>query len=148
MTPDFANERRARLLAIPGQLANINKQLVAMRAERDGKKKELERRETYVRQGSRMRDSYKQLKSEAERSDYLKVQVYEDIEYEGIQERLEQISVQIDKLTFEKDSLEHERKALYAALTSYAAETLEGALARLEKALGMSREALGGRHLS
>jgi uncharacterized protein (DUF3084 family) len=148
MTPDFANERRTRLLAIPAEIAKCNKQLVAMRAERDNKKKQLERRETYVRQGSRMRDSYKQLKSEAERSDYLKVQVYEDIEYEGLMERLEQITVQIDKLTYDKDSLEHERKALYAALTSYAAEVLDGGLVRLEKALGMSREVMAGRHVS
>lgn len=125
MTPDFAEQRRRRLLEIPVEIARINRQLVAMRAERDNTERALKRRETYVRQGARLRESYKQLKSEAERSDYLRVQVYEDIEYEHLADRLEQIAVQIDKLVFEKDALEHERKALYAALISYAAEIFE-----------------------
>jgi len=125
MTADFAEQRRRRLLEIPVEIARINRQLVAMRAERDNTERALKRRETYVRQGARLRESYKQLKSEAERSDYLRVQVYEDIEYEHLADRLEQIAVQIDKLNFEKDALEHERKALYAALISYAAEIFE-----------------------
>ncbi|KIQ55847.1 MULTISPECIES: hypothetical protein [Meiothermus] len=125
MTADFAEQRRRRLLEIPVEIARINRQLVAMRAERDNTERALKRRETYVRQGARLRESYKQLKSEAERSDYLRVQVYEDIEYEHLADRLEQIAVQIDKLVFEKDALEHERKALYAALISYAAEIFE-----------------------
>ncbi len=125
MTADFAEQRRRRLLEIPVEIARINRQLVAMRAERDNTERALKRRETYVRQGARLRESYKQLKSEAERTDYLRVQVYEDIEYEHLADRLEQIEVQIDKLVFEKDSLEHERKALYAALISYAAEIFE-----------------------
>ncbi|WP_299427174.1 hypothetical protein [uncultured Meiothermus sp.] len=125
MTHDFAEQRRTRLLSIPAEITRINRQLVAMRAERDKVKKDLERREVYVRQGARLRESYKTLKSEAERSDYLKVQVLEDLDYEGLAERAEQIAVQIDKLTFEKDGLEHERKALYAALLAYAAEIFE-----------------------
>ncbi|GEM81917.1 hypothetical protein [Meiothermus hypogaeus] len=125
MTADFAEQRRRRLLEIPVEIARINRQLVAMRAERDNTERALKRRETYVRQGARLRESYKQLKSEAERTDYLRVQVYEDIEYEHLADRLEQIAVQIDKLVFEKDALEHERKALYAALISYAAEIFE-----------------------
>jgi len=125
MTADFAEQHRRRLLEIPVEIARINRQLVAMRAERDNTERALKRRETYVRQGARLRESYKQLKSEAERTDYLRVQVYEDIEYEHLADRLEQIEVQIDKLVFEKDALEHERKALYAALISYAAEIFE-----------------------
>jgi len=125
MTPDFAEQRRRRLLEIPVEIAQINRQLVAMRAERDNVERALKRRETYVRQGARLRESYKQLKSEAERSDYLRVQVYEDPEYERLADRLAQIAVQIDKLNFEKDALEHERKAIYAALISYAAEIFE-----------------------
>lgn len=125
MTADFAEQRRRRLLEIPVEIARINRQLVAMRAERDNTERALKRRETYVRQGARLRESYKQLKSEAERTDYLRVQVYEDIEYEHLADRLEQIAAQIDKLVFEKDALEHERKALYAALISYAAEIFE-----------------------
>lgn len=125
MTADFAEQRRRRLLEIPVEIARINRQLVAMRAERDNTERALKRRETYVRQGARLRESYKQLKSEVERTDYLRVQVYEDIEYEHLADRLEQIAVQIDKLVFEKDALEHERKALYAALISYAAEIFE-----------------------
>lgn len=148
MTPEFSVERRARLLAIPAEIGRINKQLVALRAERDQKGKDLKRRETYVRQGSRLRESYKLLKSEAERADYLAVQVYEDLEYEHLAERLEQIAVTLDKLNFDKDTLEHERKALYAALTSFAAETLDGALVRLERALNDSRLVSGGRNLA
>lgn len=148
MTPDFANDRRARLLAIPGEISRLNKQLTALRAERDAKQKALKKRETYVRQGARLRESYKVLKSEAERSDYLAVQVFEDIEYEGLQERLEQLAVTLDKLNFDKDTLEHERKALYAVLTSFAAEQLDGALVRLEKALSDSRLVTGGRNLA
>jgi len=125
MTPDFAEQRRRRLLEIPVEIAQINRQLVAMRAERDNVERALKRRETYVRQGARLRESYKQLKSEAERSDYLRVQVYEDPEYERLADRLAQIAVQVDKLNFEKDALEHERKAIYAALISYAAEIFE-----------------------
>ena len=125
MTADFAEQRRRRLLEIPVEIAQINRQLVAMRAERDNVERALKRRETYVRQGARLRESYKQLKSEAERSDYLRVQVYEDPEYERLADRLAQIAVQVDKLNFEKDALEHERKALYAALISYAAEIFE-----------------------
>jgi len=125
MTPDFAEQRRRRLLEIPVEIAQINRQLVAMRAERDNVERALKRRETYVRQGARLRESYKQLKSEAERSDYLRVQVYEDPEYERLADRLAQIAVQVDKLNFEKDVLEHERKAIYAALISYAAEIFE-----------------------
>jgi len=125
MTPDFAEQRRRRLLEIPVEIAQINRQLVAMRAERDNVERALKRRETYVRQEARLRERYKQLKSEAERSDYLRVQVYEDPEYERLADRLAQIAVQVDKLNFEKDALEHERKALYAALISYAAEIFE-----------------------
>jgi len=125
MTPDFAEQRRRRLLEIPVEIAQINRQLVAMRAERDNVERALKRRETYVRQEARLRESYKQLKSEAERSDYLRVQVYEDPEYERLADRLAQIAVQVDKLNFEKDALEHERKAIYAALISYAAEIFE-----------------------
>jgi uncharacterized protein (DUF3084 family) len=125
MTPDLAEQRRRRLLEIPVEIAQINRQLVAMRAERDNVERALKRRETYVRQGARLRESYKQLKHEAERSDYLRVQVYEDPEYERLADRLAQIAVQVDKLNFEKDALEHERKALYAALISYAAEIFE-----------------------
>ena len=125
MTADFAEQRRRRLLEIPVEIAQINRQLVAMRAERDNVERALKRRETYVRQGARLRESYKQLKSEAERSDYLRVQVYEDPEYERLADRLAQIAVQVDKLNFEKDALEHERKAIYAALISYAAEIFE-----------------------
>ena len=125
MTPDLAEQRRRRLLEIPVEIAQINRQLVAMRAERDNVERALKRRETYVRQEARLRERYKQLKSEAERSDYLRVQVYEDPEYERLADRLAQIAVQVDKLNFEKDALEHERKALYAALISYAAEIFE-----------------------
>jgi len=125
MTADFAEQRRRRLLEIPVEIAQINRQLVAMRAERDNVERALKRRETYVRQEARLRERYKQLKSEAERSDYLRVQVYEDPEYERLADRLAQIAVQVDKLNFEKDALEHERKALYAALISYAAEIFE-----------------------
>ena len=125
MTPDFAEQRRRRLLEIPVEIAQINRQLVAMRAERDNVERALKRRETYVRQEARLCERYKQLKSEAERSDYLRVQVYEDPEYERLADRLAQIAVQVDKLNFEKDALEHERKALYAALISYAAEIFE-----------------------
>ena len=124
MTPDLAEQRR-RLLEIPVEIAQINRQLVAMRAERDNVERALKRRETYVRQEARLRERYKQLKSEAERSDYLRVQVYEDPEYERLADRLAQIAVQVDKLNFEKDALEHERKAIYAALISYAAEIFE-----------------------
>lgn len=148
MTENFSQQKRERMLQIPAQIAQINKQLVALRAERDQKTKALKKRETYVRQGARLRESYKNLKSEAERSDYLSVQVYEDIEYEGLEERLEQIAVQLDKLNYEKDSLEHERKALYAVLTNYAAEVFEGALSRVEKAIEVSRDVLGGRNLA
>lgn len=125
MTPDLAEQRRRRLLEIPVEIAQINRQLVAMRAERDNVERALKRRETYVRQEARLRERYKQLKSEAERSDYLRVQVYEDPEYERLADRLAQIAVQVDKLNFEKDALEHERKAIYAALISYAAEIFE-----------------------
>ena len=125
MTPDLAEQRRRRLLEIPVEIAQINRQLVAMRAERDNVERALKRREAYVRQEARLRERYKQLKSEAERSDYLRVQVYEDPEYERLADRLAQIAVQVDKLNFEKDALEHERKAIYAALISYAAEIFE-----------------------
>jgi hypothetical protein len=117
-----------RLLVIPKLIEKVGRQLVAQRAERRTLERKLKAREAALRVELMDWDQYSRAKNAEDRGAVIENAKHTDPNWEGMQERLEQLTVAIEKSQLEKEVLDHERKALKAGLEREYADIIEQAL--------------------
>ncbi len=118
-------ERIQRLLELPALIDRAGKKRIAQRAEKRGLERRIKAREALVKKELFEFDEYKTCSNADERRVLVDAAVYADPEWEGMQDRLEQLTVAIEVSTHEEGVFDHERKALKAALEREYAETIK-----------------------
>jgi 3-methyladenine DNA glycosylase/8-oxoguanine DNA glycosylase len=117
-----------RLLELPQLIEKVGRQLVAQRAEKRNLERRVKAREAAMRVELMGWDEYRDCSNADERSAVIENATHTDPNWEGLQERLEQLTVAIEKSQLEKEVLDHERKALKAGLEREYADIIEQAL--------------------
>lgn len=121
-------KRVERLLELPRLIEKTGRQLVAQRAERRNLERKIKARDAALRVELLDWDEYRQCGNADERAAVIENAKHTDPNWEGLQERLEQLTVAIEKSQLEKEVLDHERKALKAALEREYADIIVRAL--------------------
>lgn len=117
-----------RLLSLPREMARLGVQLTAMRAEKRQLEDDLKKRAAKARLLARQTPEFAALKGASAQEDFLTVQVFEDMDWEGDNKRLRQLQAAIDKSQTAKDELQDEHQSLRAILEAKYAALLERAL--------------------
>ena len=117
-------ERCERILELPKLLDKAGKQRVALRAEKRTLENRIGDREALVRKEALELSEYQTCKNGDERKATVDWHLRSDPEWEGMRDRLEQLTTAIEKVQHELDILDHERKSLKAALEREYAEII------------------------
>lgn len=134
-------ERSERLLELPALIDKVGKPLVRHRAEKRELERKIKAREAAIRIELLEHNIYKACRNKEEREAAFTYAKHTDPNWEGMQERLEQLQVAIDKAMHEGWVLNREHKALRGVLEREYTEILERALddRALVQAIGQGR---------
>lgn len=128
MTGKATVERIQRLLELPGKIDRVGKQRVALRAEKRALDRKVAAREALILKELMAFEEYQACRNADERKALFEAAKHGDPNWDGMQERLEQLAAAIEKATHEEGVLDHERKALKAALEREYAEIIQAVL--------------------
>lgn len=119
-------ERVKRILELPELIGKLERQRVALRAERRTTKRKLDAQATLVqRETIQLDDDYQQAANQKERDVLLDAALHNDDTWLELAERVDQLTTSIEKADAELSTLDHERKALKAALEREYAAIIE-----------------------
>ena len=126
--PQGIRDRIDRILELPPLIEAEGRKLAGLRAERRTQQRKIDAREALLRKELMELGEYQACRNNDERNALFEHSKHIDLEWEGLQERLEQLLSLIDHSTNHREALDHERKALKAALDREYAEIIEQVL--------------------
>lgn len=119
-------ERVQRILALPEEIGKLERQRVALRAERRTAERKLKKQATLVRAETiQLDDDYKNTSNQKERDVFLEAALHNDDVWVELSERVDQLTTTIERVEADLSTLDHERKALKAALEREYAAVIE-----------------------
>lgn len=122
-------EQVQRLLELPVEIARLERQRVALRAERRSVEDRLARQRIVVlMEAFDLDPSYKVAKNQVERTVLLEGALHNDDVWSELAERVAQLTTTIERVEADLSALDHERKALKAALEREYASIIEQVL--------------------
>lgn len=118
--------RVQRILELPAEIEKLERQRVALRAERRTTDGKLQRQTTLVqRETIQLDDDYRAAGNQTERNVMLQAALHNDDVWCELTERMAQLTTTIERVDADLSVLDHERKALKAALEREYAAVIE-----------------------
>lgn len=119
-------ERVRRILELPEEIGKLERQRVALRAERRTTERKLVTQAALVQRETIQLDAdYKAAGNQKERDVLLLAALHGDDAWEELSERVAQLTTTIERVEADLSVLDHERKALKAALEREYAAVIE-----------------------
>lgn len=119
-------QRVQRILELPPEIAKLERQRVALRAERRTADAKLAKQTTLVqRETIQLDDDYKAAANQKERDVLLLASLHNDDVWCELTERVAQLTTTLERVEADLSALDHERKALKAALEREYAAVIE-----------------------
>lgn len=119
-------ERVQRILALPDEIRSLERQRVALRAERRGVEGRLARQAALVQRETIQLDAeYAAASNQRERDVLLLAALHNDDAWSELSERVAQLTTTVERVEADLSGLDHERKALKAALEREYAAVIE-----------------------